>query len=138
MYLISLSMYSKYISLNYWPIHKFKLSFLYTRSFIKKWTCDINDNLWSPGILKMVKYHVWYTFDTDILLIRLDTRIEIVSVKSLFLNKIIISDTRLIRLDTHIRKVSVKSLILNKKLYPILFLYVPILISENYRLNLYF
>jgi hypothetical protein len=67
---------------------------------------------------KMVTYRVWYVFDTDTFSIRLDTRIGKVSVKSLFLNKKIISDTISIRLDTHIGKISIKSLCLNKKVIP--------------------
>ena len=64
----------------------------------------------------MVKYRVRYVPDTDTLSIRPDTRIRRVSVKSLFLNKKIISDTRLILPDTRIGKVSVKYLFLNKKI----------------------
>jgi hypothetical protein len=63
-----------------------------------------------------VKYCVRYLLDTDICLIRFDTRIEKISVKFLFLNKKIIYDTRLIRPDTRIGKVSVKYLFLNKKI----------------------
>ena len=43
--------------------------------------------------LKMVKYRIQYVFDTDICLICSDIHIGKVSVKSLFLNKKIISDT---------------------------------------------
>jgi hypothetical protein len=64
----------------------------------------------------MVKYRVRYILDTDTCPIRSDTRIEKVSVQSLFINKKIISDMRLIRSDTRIGKVSVKSLFLNKKI----------------------
>jgi hypothetical protein len=63
----------------------------------------------------MVKYRVRYVLDTDTRPIRPDTRIGRVSVKSLFLNKKIISDTRRILPDTRIGKVSVKFLFLNKK-----------------------
>jgi hypothetical protein len=63
----------------------------------------------------MVKYRVRYVIDTDIRLIRSDTRIGKVLVKSLFLNKKTISDTRPILPDTRIGKVSVKYLFLNKK-----------------------
>ena len=69
----------------------------------------------SPDTLKLVKYRVRYAPDTDTLPIRPDTRIGRVSVKSLFLNKKIISDTRPILPDTRIGKVSVKYLFLNKK-----------------------
>jgi hypothetical protein len=54
--------------------------------------------------------------DIDTHLIRFDIHIGKVSIKSLFLNKIIIFDTRLIRPDTCIGKMSVKSLFLNKKI----------------------
>jgi hypothetical protein len=63
----------------------------------------------------MVIYRVRYVLDTDTLPIRLDIRIGKVLVKSLFLNKRIISDTLPIRLDTCIGKVLVKSLFLIKK-----------------------
>ena len=72
--------------------------------------------LWNPDTLKIVKYRVRYAPDTDTLPIRPDTRIGRVSVKSLFLNKKIISDTRPILPDTRIGKISVKSLFLNKKI----------------------
>ena len=64
----------------------------------------------------MVKYRVRYVLDTDTHPIRLETRIGKVSVKSLILNKTIISDTCPILPDTRIGKVSVKSLFLNKKI----------------------
>jgi hypothetical protein len=53
--------------------------------------------------------------DINTILIHPDTRIEKVSVKSLFLKKKIISDTRPILPDTRIGKVSGKYLFLNKK-----------------------
>jgi hypothetical protein len=63
-----------------------------------------------------VKYRVRYVFDTDTRLICVDTRIKKILVKSLFLNKKIISDTRSILPDTRIEKVTIKSLFLNKKI----------------------
>jgi hypothetical protein len=66
----------------------------------------------------MATYRIRYVFDIDTFLICLDTRIGKVSVKYLYLNKKIISDTLSIHSDTHIEKVSVKYLFLNKIIIP--------------------
>jgi hypothetical protein len=66
----------------------------------------------------MVMYCVRYVFDIDILLIYSDTRIGKVSIKSLFLNKKIISDTLSIRPDIRFGKILVKFLLLNKIIIP--------------------
>jgi hypothetical protein len=62
----------------------------------------------SSDTQKIVTNSIRYVLNIDTLPIRFDTRIEKVSVKSVFLNKKIIFDTCLIRPGTRIEKVSVK------------------------------